>query len=357
MSQYTAAVIGTGPEPDNPVWGESAAMAYRHGVAYRDCEASDLVGCADIVRENAADFAVAFDLPDSSVYEDHETMLAELEPDVVSICTPVPTHADLVVSTVESGVPLAVHCEKPMAHTWAESQRMAAVAADADVQLTFNHQRRFGPQWVRARDLLESGAIGDLERVEVGGKNLFDYGSHLIDLANAFAGERGAEWVFGQVHYTEADVRYGVHNENQALACWGYGNGVHALASTGHGSGADLVGCEQRLLATAGTIEINPDGTDASLRYRADETDGWREESPDADCETPLITLAIEDVLAALDSGREPETSAAKALRATEIIFAAWASARRRERLSLPLEDGGNALTELVDAGELTPDT
>lgn len=42
----------------------------------------------------------------------------------------------------------------------------------------------------------------------MGGKNLYDFGSRLIDLANGFDGERGAEWILAQVHYDDENVRY-----------------------------------------------------------------------------------------------------------------------------------------------------
>ena len=161
MSQLTAAVIGTDPDPDNKVWGVSTAMAYRHGEAYDELADCDLVACADLVRENAEAFAKEFDVAEENVYEDYEEMLHTVEPDVVSIYTPIPTHADLVVGAVETGVPRAIHCEKPMAHTWGEAKRVAAVADDHGVQLTFNHQR-----------------------VEVASKNFFDFGLHFVDLAN-----------------------------------------------------------------------------------------------------------------------------------------------------------------------------
>jgi predicted dehydrogenase len=239
-----------------------------------------------------------------------------------------------------------------MADTWADSQRMAEAAADSSVQLTFNHQRRFGPRWQRAGELLEEGAIGDLTRVGIGGKNLYDYGTHLIDLVNGYNGERGAEWVLGQVHYDDENVRYGVHNENQAVALWGYDNGVHAFTGTGSDTGSKAMGCHVRLVGTEGTIEVNPD-TDAYLRYRSHDTDGWLESKPESD--THDITRAIEHVLATLGTGEDNRLSAERALRATEIIFSAWESARTHQRIDLPLEFGGNALTEMVESGDLTP--
>ena len=37
------------------------------------------------------------------------------------------------------------------------------------------------------------------------------------------------------------------------------------------------------------------------------------------------------------------------------ILFTSWESARRRSRVDLPLETNGNALTEMVEAGDITP--
>ncbi|MFC4987881.1 Gfo/Idh/MocA family protein [Saliphagus infecundisoli] len=352
MTRVTAAVIGTGPEPDNIVWGESAAMAYRHGEAYREIEGCELVACADIVRENAEAFADEFEIDDGRVFEEFEEMLFETEPDIVSVCTPVPTHADLVVGAAETEVPGAIHCEKPMADTWEGSKRMARAAEENDVQLTFNHQRRFDPTWQEASRLVSDGVIGEVERVEMGGKNLYDFGSHLIDLCNHFVGEREAEWVLGQVHYDEEDVRYGVHNENQGLAMWSYGEGVFGLASTGYGSGADAIGAHHRILGTEGVIEVASDENEADVRYKTDTGGGWEEIDTEG---APAIERAISHAIDCLESGEEPVISADHALRATEIIFAAWASARRRGRIELPLEEGGNALTEMVETGELAP--
>jgi len=353
MSRYTAAVVGTGPEPDNVVWGESASMAYNHGTAYRDLPASRLVACCDIVRENAEAFAEAFEIPDEHVFVDAAEMLRVTDPDIVSVATPVPTHADIVTGLVETGVPAAIHCEKPMADTWGDSQRMAAEAADAGVQLTFNHQRRLAPEWRRATEVLESGRVGDLTRIGVGGKNVFDFGSHMVDLANGFNGERDAEWVLAGVHYDDENERYGVHNENQAVATWEYENGVRAFASTDSDVGSTAAGCLLRLVGTNGTIEVHPDGG-PTLRYRADDTDGWIHEDPESDM--PSITLAIEHVLETLGTDEEPVLSVHRALRATETIFGIWESARRRERVDFPLEYGGNALSAMVESGELNPE-
>jgi hypothetical protein len=61
-------------------------------------------------------------------------------------------------------------------------------------------------------------------------------------------------------------------------------------------------------------------------------------------------------VIDALQTGREPELSARKALNATEIIFACYESSRRRGRVDLPLTISDNPLQQMVESGDLRPE-
>jgi len=348
---YDVALIGTGPEPDNPIWGESAAMAYQHAAGYRDRDDCAIVACADLVRENAEAFAAEFGIDDDLIFEDYEAMLAEVDPDVVSVSTPVPTHAPIVLDCVTSGVPDAVHCEKPMATTYGDARLMAQEARRRGVQLTFNHQRRFSPVWREPKEALDAGRIGDLDRVEVGTSTLLDNGTHHIDLATMYADEATVEWVIGQVDYREEHVKYGAHNENQGLVQWAYESGVQGIATTGFGE--DGVGVHHRLQGTDGTIEVTSRG-DPQARIREDGGD-WEPLVADVE-NASAVPPAIDHVVECLDAGVEPEISAYHALAVTEIIFAVWESSRRRGRVDLPLEVADNPLEAMVESGALTPE-
>ena len=350
--EYDVAFIGTGPEPDNPVWGESAAMAYQHAAGYRDRDDCEIVAAADIVRENAAAFAAEFDIEEAGIFEDYDVMLETVDPDVVSISTPVPTHADIVLDCIASGVPEAIHCEKPMATTWGDARLMAQEASRRDVQLTFNHQRRFSPVWREPKLALEEGVIGDLERVEVGTSTLLDNGTHHIDLAHMYADEAPVEWVIGQVDYREEHVKYGAHNENQGLVQWAYENGVQGIATTGFGSDGVGEGVRHRLHGSDGTIEIRPWG-ETNVRVRQDGGD-WSTLVEDVEHSAP-VPPAIDHVVDCLRDGVEPEFSARRALSVTEVIFAAWESSRRRGRVDLPLRIDDNPLEAMVESGALDP--
>jgi predicted dehydrogenase len=348
---HDVALIGTGPEPDNPVWGESAAMAYQHADGYRDRDDCEIVACADLVRENAEAFAAEFDIDDGHIYEDYMAMLTEVDPDIVSISTPVPTHAPIVLDCIDSDVPMAIHCEKPMATTYGDARLMAQEARRRDIQLTFNHQRRFSPVWREPKDALDSGRIGDLVRVEVGTSTLLDNGTHHIDLATMYADESPVEWVIGQIDYRDEHVKYGAHNENQGLVQWAYESGVQGIATTGFGE--DGVGVHHRIQGTEGTIEVTPWGS-PQARIREDGGD-W-EPLVEGVENSSAVPPAIDHVVECLNDGTEPEISARNALAVTEIIFAAWESSRRRGRVDLPLDIDDNPLEAMVESGALTPE-
>ena len=340
-----AAFIGTGPDPENP-GPEGYAMAYQHAPAYEKIEDCSLVGCADLVLENAEKFAREFNI--KNVYTDYKEMIRELNPDIVSVCTWMKDHAEIVINCARLGVP-AIHCEKPMALTWKNSKLMALECQKRDVKLTFNHQRRFGEPWQKAKEMLDKGEIGQLEKVQFSAGNLYEYGTHSFELCGFFNDERPAEWVLAQIDYSDENIVFGSHNENQALALWEYDNGVLGLASTGKGS--SLVGAQTRVIGDRGVIDVFPT-TGADLRIRRVDDDSWQEFS----CEKGnYIDKAIAEVVQAYREDGESVLCAKNALKSTEIIFACFESVRSRGRIELPLEIDDNPLETMVREGKIIP--
>lgn len=346
MEELTVAMIGTG-DPSDP-GPDGYGMAYAHGRGYQRVEGCELVACADLVEPNAAAFAREFDVPADHVFTDASRMVEVIDPDIVSVCTPVPTHEPLVVETAHTGESVrAIHCEKPMADTWGGARRMAAVTEEEGVQLTFNHQRRFGRPFRLARKLVDEGEIGELQRIEFGGPNIFDYGTHSVDLANYLVGEIDPRWVLANVDTRDTELWFDAPNENQAVVLWEYEDGVFGLASTGDGT--DVVPCHHRLLGTDGQIEIGAPG--AVLRLRGREDADWRTIDTDGEDlhEPEYIDRAIAEVIDSVRNGEPSELGAENALRATKIIFGGFESARRTARVEFPLEIADNPLRSLLD--------
>jgi myo-inositol 2-dehydrogenase/D-chiro-inositol 1-dehydrogenase/scyllo-inositol 2-dehydrogenase (NAD+) len=80
--------------------------------------------------------------------------------DAVIIVTPTFTHRDQVVACAGEGK--HIFCEKPMSITVAEAEEMNRAVDKAGVKLQIGFMRRFDPPFLRARELIDSGEVGDV---------------------------------------------------------------------------------------------------------------------------------------------------------------------------------------------------
>jgi len=357
---YKAAVVGTG-DPATADNSERVGIGHIHGGAYHHHERCELAACADVRLDRAKTFADEFDIDDQCVYESARSLLKEQQIDIVSVCVPPAQHAEIVDIAIREGMP-AIHCEKPIATTWGECLTMAESAAERGTQLTINHQRRFGTPFQKVKKLLDDGRIGELTRIEFSANNLYDYGTHSFDLCDYYVDGSQPEWVFGQIQYTEKNVLFGEHNENQAVVTWEYENGVSGLATTSQYLEHDIVGCHHRLIGTRGRIELGPNletgahypqqSAGPVIRLLSEDTvrdiavDGYLHD----------LAHAVRSTLFAVDGldGRSPlPHSIENAMRATSLIFGAYESARQRQRIEFPLEIRDNPLESMMSDGAL----
>ncbi len=341
---YRVGIIGAG-KPWRSAGATGFGMAHMHAEGYRASPDTRLVAVADIDPDNASAFQQRHGV--DAMYQDYRAMLAQERLDIVSICTWPRLHAEMVVACAESGV-RAIHCEKPMAPTFGEAKRMVAVCEASGAQLTFNHQRRFGAPFQKTRNLLRAGAIGTLRRMEATCDDLFDWGTHWFDMLFFFNNETPVEWVIGQVDMRDARTIFGMTVEGQGISQFRFANGVTGMVLTGASAPDPLV---IRLYGDNGMIEIGA-SDDAPLRLWNGDASGWQtievdEGLHDAACHT----RAVLDLIDALKTGREPELSARRALRAAELIFATYESSRRRGRVDLPLTIDDSPIATLMASG------
>jgi predicted dehydrogenase len=331
-------------------------MAYEHGKAYQASDRAEMVACCDIVEDNARAFAETFDV--GEVYLDYHEMLAKANLDMVSICTWMHLHEPMTLAAIDAGVK-AIHCEKPMADTWAGAKRMAAAAEAKGVQLTFNHQRRYSEATVIAKQLIDAGEIGDLYRFEGEFGNIYDSGTHFIDMMSHFNNDVPAKWVLAQVDYREENLVFGGHCENQQIVMFEYANGVFGFVASGAPGGGHPIGTVNRILGSSGIIDWGfGHSPKEAIRWRKYGETEWR--YPDTNGHSihgpQFIERAIADAIDCRLTGRKCILDASNALIATEIIFGAYESSRRRGRVDFPLDPTlGNPLRDMVDAGDLKP--
>ncbi len=246
---YRVGIIGCG-RPRQTEGATGFGMSHAHALGYRQSPEASIVALADLNLDNARAFQAEHG--GDTLYADYHEMLAREALDIVSISTWPHLHAEMVIAAASAQVK-AIHCEKPMAPTYGEAVRMLEACERHGVQLTINHQRRFGAPFRRAKELLHAGAIGTLLRIEGTCDNLFDWGTHWFDMFCFYNDETPVEWVIGQIDARDGRQIFGAQVEGQGLSWFQFQNGVQGILTTGHGSNPRLI---NRLIGDAGAIEV-----------------------------------------------------------------------------------------------------
>jgi len=317
---------------------------------------AEVVALCDIVEANALALRDEFKLDSARVYTDFNELLSTEKLDFVVVCLWPHLHAPVVLAAAKAGI-RAIHCEKPVAPRFDDAKAMVEECEKRGVQLTFNHQRRFLRQFQEAKRLLVEGAIGELESMEAHCPDLFDWGTHWFDMMLGFNGQNPVKWVLGQVDYREAMSIFGVPIERFGMAHFAYENGVRGTLVGGRGNEVEN-GVRVRLSGTKGQIEIGQArGEKHKLRVLNDSS-GWQTlDVPGEDAGDDPYPRMMADLIRSLETGEPSILSARNAFQTTELIFAAYESARKSERVSLPLEDvSGHPLLAILREHDAVPE-
>lgn len=213
------------------------AHAFTHFV--RDAQ---VVAVASPTPGKAARFAQARGIPHA--FEDYRELLAREEIDLVTLCVPNDLHCQIAIDAARAGK--HVVCEKPLCRTLEEADRMIAACREAGVYLFYAEELLFAPKYVRAKQLADEGALGEVFLVKQweehygphelwfwdvnrsGGGVLLDMGCHSIEYAR---------WVFGKPKVKSVTATMGtfVHRdrtqgEDHSICVVEYEGGKIALA-------------------------------------------------------------------------------------------------------------------------------
>lgn len=160
----------------------------------------EMVAFCDIVTERAHDAANKYGKGEARVYADYRELLQDGSIDIVHVCTPNDSHAEITIAALESGK--HVMCEKPMAKTAADARRMVEAAKRTGRKLTIGYNNRFRSDSQHLQRLCADGELGEiyfakahairrravptwgvfLDEEKQGGGPLIDIGTHALDL-------------------------------------------------------------------------------------------------------------------------------------------------------------------------------
>jgi predicted dehydrogenase len=374
-------------------------MGRQHAAALRHVSSVELVALADIDRDRLD--RLGGELGVDGRHTDLREMLDRARPELVAVCTQAPNHADATVAAADAGV-RGVLCEKPIALSLAEADRMMEACAARGVTLAINHPLRMCPAVARAASMLRAGAIGELLTIRMidkggrpAGNSLMEIGTHLFDCARVFAGDAAWTWAHlsagggegsGLRAATPADVQpsrvawpgdrdCGLVVGERGTAVFGFApdrtgrhRGIQATYQTFFQpptrrwtTGLELIGLEGVMAlrsAGEGVLDLylhrGPWATPGQFEpVLVGEAARHRVPGLPTDPGTPFaagLVVMFDDLAAAVDQRREHASSGHDGRAALEMIMGVFASHRRGAPVALPLEDRSHPLVGWLDA-------
>ena len=181
----------------------SGFIADIHAAALKMVPEAELVAVASPTPGKAKHFAAERQIPHA--YEDYHDLLARDDIQVVLLGLPNYLHCAATIAAAQARK--HVICEKPLATTVAEADRMIAACKEANVLLMYAEELCFAPKYVRAKTLVDEGALGKVFKVyqaeehfgphmpwfwdveKSGGGVLLDMGCHSLEFGRWILGK------------------------------------------------------------------------------------------------------------------------------------------------------------------------
>lgn len=334
-------------------------ISSNHLAAFAAIEGVEVVGVCDVDIARARATAQTWKIANAV---DSVDALLGLGLDLVSVCTPHPTHEDVVVAAAAAGV--HVLCEKPIAIDIASAQRMVDACDAAGVELGVLFQRRFWPAAQALRMAIDDGTLGApvMGQVSVmlhrepeyysadawrgtwatdGGGVLMTQAIHYIDLLQWYLGDIAE--VYGAINTFKHAQNIEV--EDSATAVLRFTSGAIATLNASTAANPSLGVRISITGSTGATAELSefPEGSDGRLTIMAvgDTVTSQPVHPAEAIANVDLATIngqlaphhqaQIRQFVEAVRTGQEPAVSGTDAIKALRILLAIYSSARTGE--------------------------
>ncbi len=341
--------------------GRTGGGGYGHGLhkAFRELDNVEFVALADEDEGGRCEAREETGVP--KAYSDYREMLRRERPDIVSVGPRwTDCHLEMVLASLETGA--HVYCEKPMTADLEEGDQIVSMAAAAGRKVAVAHQGVYLGGTRRVKQVLEEGRIGRLQAIYAhgkqdsrgGGEDMIVLGTHLFNTMRFFAGDvawMSAHVTVGGRAIEPGDVRdptepVGPVAGDCVNSYFAFENGVSGFFDSrrdqpgrGRNFGMEIVGSEGRIALKGGSgsdIMIYPyPAFEASSREQEWQAlDGVQQQDLQADGNT----AAVADLIEAIETDREPVSSARSAVAALEMILGSYEAQITGGRVALPMQ-------------------
>ena len=213
-----------------------------HVDALKRCADAEVLAVASPTKNNARNFAKKHGVPHH--FTDYRKLLEMDEIDMVVLGIPNQLHCQATVDAAAAGKHIVL--EKPMCLNLAEADRMLAACRKARVKLMYAEELCFAPKYVRLKQLLDSGALGQPVLVKQSEKHDGPHAPHFWDVNRSGGGvtmDMGCHaieffrWILGRPPIKSVYAQMGTHvhqaktqGDDNAILILEFANGVVGMA-------------------------------------------------------------------------------------------------------------------------------
>lgn len=303
-------------------------------------------------------------------YDDIDTLLEKADVEVVDICLPNFLHYKACIKAAKAGKHVII--EKPLCLSLAEADEMIAECKKQGKFLMYAEELCFAPKYERAREIIESGAVGDIfmlkqaeqhsgphsrwfyEADKAGGGVLMDMGCH------AFAWFR---WMLGNAPAVSvyADLSRVMHDtdaEDHSLVIVEFDTPHGKVTGLAQNSWCKQGGMDDHMevLGTKGVVFADLFRGNSSLVYSLEGYDYASEKAGNTQGWTfPIFEevynqgypAELRHFIHCVRSGETPKVTGEDGRAVLEIMHAAYASAKEGKKIMLPFDSKADTPCDL----------
>lgn len=323
----------------------------------------EIVALCDIVRGNAEDKIMKFDLQNQNIhiYEDYREMLQKENPELVAIATESGKHAQIALDCLDFKCNLII--EKPIALSIADADAIIEKAKKNGVQVCACHQNRFNKSIVEIRKAIEKNRFGKLlygtahirwarnheyyDRAlwrgtwEQDGGALMNQCIHDIDLLRWMMGDE-VEMVYGM---TDRLIHPYIEAEDLGIAIVKFKNGAYGMIEGTTDVYPKNLEETLYIFGEKGTVKAGGEAVNIIEEWKFSDWFGDEERVKKECAENPPNvygfghTKLYKNVIAAIEGKEQLVVDAEAGKRALELVLAIYKSAAEGRPVKLPIEN------------------
>tara|TARA_R110002049_G_scaffold285698_2_gene466841 strand:+ start:59895 stop:62267 length:2373 start_codon:yes stop_codon:yes gene_type:complete len=262
-----------------------------------------------------------------------EQMLAEVKPQVVSVCTWPQSHLQLVTIAAHAGVK-GILCEKPLTLRMDEAKQMIDVCQENGVKLGGAHQYRFHDAFRGAAEIVRSGGLGKVRNVRGNiTSTLANNGPHLVDAIRFILGDRPIKSVQCECVRETDQIERGYPAEDSATSTLHFDGDVTVSLETGTRS-PDFFGIT--IEGDKGTVNISLTGLRGSVPLPKVSQD-----------KNHSRQRMVNEFIAWVQNKRDGYVSSGdQSAASVEAVLSLYESAKTGQPVQLPLQNQGDVIKQ-----------